>query len=133
MDAKQITELLAHLKDEYATLGNAIASLERYLAIRANAPDVDAAPSAQQQRLIPPGGNGENPTAPKGTVSIRSAIAAVLKEAQRPMHAKEIWEQCYKRGARTAAKRPEAIVALSSVGIDNVKKVGPRIFQWDEA
>lgn len=131
MDTKQVRALVAQLKDEQFALANAIVALEHYLSSRGDAPSVTTSQSSAQVPL-PIRANGDSPTAPKGSISIRQAIVDVLKQAQRPMHSTEIWEHAYARGARTTAKRPEAIVALSAYGIDGVVKVGPRRFVWHE-
>jgi len=139
MELEQMKALLEHLREEHGTLTNAIVALEQYLAIREKAPGATRAIARPEQVPLSPhvmgsGGkpDGEKATVPKGSISIRRAIVDVLKQAGRPMHTTEIWQHAYARGARTAAKRPDAIVALSAYGIDGVEKVGPRTFVWHE-
>lgn len=55
---------------------------------------------------------GEKANAPRGKVSIRSAILTVLEGSNRPMTAKEIWTEIEKMGARTDSKHPPSIVDL---------------------
>ena len=134
MELEQMRVLLDHLREEHQTLTNAIVALEQYLAIREKAPGLAREiPRPEQVPLLADiKGNGAKSTRPKGSISIRQAIVDVLKQARRPMHTTEIWQHAYARGARTTAKRPDAIVALSAYGIGGVEKVGPRTFVWHE-
>lgn len=127
MDVPQIEALLETLRAEHATVGTTIASLEQLLKLRSEATAVSPAAPVERPKADK---NGANPTAIKGTISIRRAITQVLQQAKQPMHAKDIWRLAHALGARTAAKSPVAIVSLSAIGIDGVEKVGPRLFEW---
>lgn len=127
MDVPQIESLLETLREEHTTLGTAIASMERLLALRRN---VEAHSTAIEQQSFPGTGNGVNPSAPKGSISLRKAIGEVLRESGKPLHVKQILQLVYAKGARTSAKKPLGIIALSAGNIDGVQKVAPRTFQW---
>jgi len=132
MESAQIKELLIQLREEHQTLSNAIVALEQYLAVREKTPSAKAKEILRPEQVQMPGIKEIGKTVPKGSISIRQAIVEVLKQAKRPMRAAEIWEHAYARGARTTAKRPDAIVALSAGAIDGIEKVGPRTFVWFE-
>ncbi len=123
-----IEALLKSFREEHAVLGAIIIQLEQLQKLRSQATTVKSIHS--QQLPLPDQQNSSNPTAPKGIISIRRAIRDVLKESGQAMHAKDIWQMAFSRGARTAAKRPESIVALTSLGIEEIEQVGPRTFKW---
>ena len=129
MQPDQLETLLDTLKAEHAALAEVIKSLERYRATRWLQAAKARNDGVQQARL-----SGFNPktsrTAVKGAISIRKAIAEVLQETKRELRAQEIWDFAYEKGARTDSKRPAAIVALTCAGMDEVEKVGPRMFKW---
>ena len=49
------------------------------------------------------------------------------------MKAEEIWQFAFAKGARTSSKRPEAIVALTCNGLDEIEKTAPGTYQWKPA
>ena len=73
-------------------------------------------------------------TTPKGIISFRSAVIAVIKEAHgEPLHTKEILRRALSRGATTAAKQPENITDLMCYSLMKdypVAKVAPRTWSW---
>ena len=129
MQADQLDTLLADLKTEQLALGDLIRAVEGYIALRGR-----QSPQRREAALQQPELTGlqtkKGTNAIKGAISIRRAIADVLREAKRPLKADEIWRFAYERGARTSSKRPEAIVALTCNGMDEIEKVAPRTFQW---
>jgi len=76
---------------------------------------------------------------PKGTVSLRSAVMDVLKEARgEPLHVKEIWRRAGAKGAQTASKSPLGAIDLTCYSIlkyhpTALEKVRPRTWRWKEA
>jgi hypothetical protein len=125
----ELDTLLANLKGEQAALADLVRAVEGYVTVRGQRTDRRRDAVVQQPQLA--GLKTRNSrNAVKGSISIRKAIAEVLREAKRPMKADEIWGFAYDKGARTNSKRPEAIVALTCNGMDEVEKIAPRTFQW---
>jgi len=85
---------------------------------------------AQLVLVQPKAGAGK----PKGAVSFRSAVIAVVKEAHgEPLHTKEILKRALSRGATTEAKQPENITDLMCYSLSKdypIVKVGPRTWSW---
>jgi hypothetical protein len=75
-------------------------------------------------------------TAPKGAVSFRRAVLAVLKDAHgEPLHTREILRRAQMMGAATAAKQPDAITDLMCYSLKKqypLVKTGPRTWRWAE-
>lgn len=66
-------------------------------------------------------------------LSMRSAVARVLREATGPLHSKEILAKAQEMGASTTAKEPVAVVDLIVLGFSRkgrVEKVKPRTWRW---
>ena len=74
------------------------------------------------------------PSAPKGTVSFRSAVLTVVREAHgEPLHSKEILRRARAMGATTTAKQPEAITDLMCYSLKKnypLEKVAGRTWRW---
>lgn len=70
----------------------------------------------------------------RGSISARSAILAVLREAPGvALHSTEIWERAELMGARTDAATPKDVVDLNLYGLRKrypIEKVAPRTFRW---
>lgn len=84
----------------------------------------------------PPSKPRESLTAQKGSVSVRSAVLQVIKDARgEPLHAREIARRMIALGAVTAAKDPPAIVDLVAGSLSKrdglpIEKVAGRTWRW---
>jgi hypothetical protein len=80
-----------------------------------------------------PPGRTIRPTSIPPAISMRSAVARVLREAGAPIHSKEILARVQALGASTTAKEPVSVVDLVVLGLQQrgkVEKVGPRTWRW---
>jgi hypothetical protein len=72
---------------------------------------------------------------PKGSVSLRSAVLHVLREARgAPLHTREILLRAQQLGARTTGKEPLGVTDLTAYSLNKtgqpIEKVGPRTWRW---
>lgn len=72
-------------------------------------------------------------SAPVGSVSMRSAVAQILREADSPLHSREILKRATAMGASTTAKFPTSVVDLVALDLTrkgSARKVAPRTWEW---
>ena len=70
----------------------------------------------------------------QGTISVRSAILQVVKDARGvTLHSEEIWQRAEAMGARTKSDNPKDVVDLNLFGLRQkhpIEKMGPRLYRW---
>jgi len=120
---------LARIDDERSAVTDVVRSLESLL-----------------KAVSPPDHKSEGPptfpatrprsSTPVGSVSMRSAVARVMRSAKRPMHTRDVMAEAQKLGASTNAKVPLSVVDLVLLNLakkGNVERVAPRTWRWTEA
>jgi hypothetical protein len=120
---------LARMDDERSALTEVVRSLESLLKA-VGLPDHT---SGGPPTFPPP---RPKVSTPVGTVSMRSAVAQVMREANgRPLHTREVMARAQAMGASTNAKVPLSVVDLVLLGLlkkGSVEKVAPRTWRWTE-
>jgi hypothetical protein len=125
---KEVQQRLAVLDEEREVLLSLVRGYEGWLRLQGN--------SAGPQLTLGVTVQKKNPTAPKGTTSLRGAVLRAIKDAHgAPLHSKEILRRIQALGAKTEARNPVAIIDLTAYSLANtdgqpIKKVGPRTWRW---
>jgi len=68
-----------------------------------------------------------------GTMSMRAAVAEVMRAATEPLHTQEVLARARAKGADTTSKDPGSVVDLVLLDLSTkgrVRKVRPRTYQW---
>jgi hypothetical protein len=63
-------------------------------------------------------------TTPKGSISLRSAVLQVLRDAEGPLKPKEIWKRAQRLGAASAARNPASV---SDLMVYQLQKANPNL------
>lgn len=72
--------------------------------------------------------------AESGQPSWRDAVIDVLRKADRPLHAKEIWQRLHDSGFQTDAADPlRSVVAIAIRTEDKIRRVAPNTFALNGA
>lgn len=122
----EVRKTLARNEEEHEILLSLLNGFEGWLRLHAN---------GRSPQLTLPLETTQARTAPRGEISLRSAVLQVLKEARgQPLHSKEILVRATALGAATTSKDPVAIVDLTAYSLQKggatIEKTGPRIWHW---
>lgn len=125
----QYKSRLTHIDDERKALTDIVKGLESLLRAVTEPDYVSTEPVGFPRAKNVPSSK------PVGTVSMRSAVAKVMREANRPMHTREVMDRVTAMGATTTAKAPLSVVDLVLLNLGKkgkVTKTAPRTWRWTE-
>jgi hypothetical protein len=120
---------LARIDDERAALTEVVKSLESLVKAVGEPDHVSNGP------ITFPPARPSTGSKPIGSVSMRSAVARVVREANAPIHTREVMARAQAMGATTNAKVPLSVVDLVLLNLKakgKVERTAPRTWRWTE-
>ncbi len=133
MIRRQLAEFqsrLARLDDERGALLDIVKGYEALLRATSDLDHISTGPITFPKPAV----RSAN-SKPVGEVSMRSAVAQVVREAGGPLHTKEIMRRAQAMGATTNAKVPLSVVDLVLINLQKkgrAERTAPRTWRWTD-
>jgi hypothetical protein len=130
---KQLVEFRARLEQidaERTAIQGIVSGYETLLRTMGESEPARSEPARRATATSPRKFHGSTPV---GSVSMRSAVADVLRRADRPLHTKQVLDQAMQMGAASNSKDPASVVDLVILNLSKkglVKKTEPRTWRW---
>jgi HB1, ASXL, restriction endonuclease HTH domain len=125
--SRQVTRQLENIQIELRELERRREVLGKLLANYQELSDITTIPEISTR-------SGNNQV--RGSVSLRSAVLEVLKNAEGPLKTKEIWKRVAAMGAITHSKNPSSVVDLTLYQLRKsgqpTQKTAPATWQYQE-
>jgi len=124
----EVRTALTRNEDEHEILVSLIRGYEGWLRLNPE-------PAAQLALVLrPPPKAGKGSSQQKGTVSFRSSVLRVLRDARgEPLHSREILARAQALGAVTEAKNPVGTADLMAYSLSRsqpLRRSSPRTWRW---
>ncbi|PKB73421.1 MAG: hypothetical protein BZY75_01895 [SAR202 cluster bacterium Io17-Chloro-G7] len=130
MNKETIQAQMDELRDELNRVDALQVALEAALRAHESLFKAISANGVKQTRQLALGVPGRG-GGPKGSVSFRSGVIEVLKQARgEELHADIIWERMQAMGVKSEAKRPRGFVSMIAAKEEDIEKSAPGTFRW---
>ena len=85
----------------------------------------------RQLPLLPPSNERTKQSTPKGKISYKNGLVAVLRDAKGELlETKEIWRRMQLKGVVSDSPRATNFISMNAKGIGEIEKVGTNQYRW---